>query len=269
MNKQRVVPLMLAITSCIGWAVVGTASAQPPGGPPNFPGRGGPPRPGELFERFDTNEDGKLGKDEVPATMWRRLMQADTDKDEQLSKDEMTAVMRRLAAARPDRDGDSKSESSAQDEGKRPAADSRRGRVGPPSGRGGPPMGRPGQPGWRPSPWARPDKEPDDSAAKPKETDSEKDDAAAERGKRDPQRPERRSDPALSRRDEGRLERGRDGQYRGPGQSSGPGRPGALARQDRPRFGPSAAGPRDARQNAYRRAHVRRAGAMRAQRASS
>ncbi len=60
-------------TACIWGAVITAASAQPPSGGRGGPGRGGPPGPQFLLQRFDKNDDGQLTKDEVPEAVWNRL----------------------------------------------------------------------------------------------------------------------------------------------------------------------------------------------------
>ena len=53
------------------------------GGGETRPGRhgGGPPAPSRLFESFDTNDNGELTSDEVPAPVWQRLSSADLNDD--------------------------------------------------------------------------------------------------------------------------------------------------------------------------------------------
>jgi hypothetical protein len=57
-----------------------------------------------MFSRFDTNKDGKLSKEEVPAEVWEKLSKADGDADGLVSKDELEKVHRARgdAAPRPD-----------------------------------------------------------------------------------------------------------------------------------------------------------------------
>jgi Ca2+-binding EF-hand superfamily protein len=54
------------------------------GGPPG--GQGGRPDPGQLFDRFDANKDGKITKDELPEPMRERFAQA----FERIGKTELT-----------------------------------------------------------------------------------------------------------------------------------------------------------------------------------
>ena len=51
--------------------------------------RPGGDRVEQLFARFDTNKDGKLVADEVPAPVWNRLSAADLDKDGAVTMDEV------------------------------------------------------------------------------------------------------------------------------------------------------------------------------------
>jgi Ca2+-binding EF-hand superfamily protein len=59
-----------------------------------------PPRPAELFDRFDKNKDGKLTKDEVPAGVWERMSKADANKDGAVTKDELEAFHKKRVEER-------------------------------------------------------------------------------------------------------------------------------------------------------------------------
>lgn len=45
----------------------------------------------EMFRRLDLNKDGKLTKEEVPGSLWRRMSRADADGDGAVTKDELKA----------------------------------------------------------------------------------------------------------------------------------------------------------------------------------
>jgi Ca2+-binding EF-hand superfamily protein len=60
-------------------------------------GKGGPPgergkRGGRVFERFDSNGDGRLQESEVPEPVWQHLSAADTDHDGAVTRDEVQAA---------------------------------------------------------------------------------------------------------------------------------------------------------------------------------
>ncbi|MCB1244899.1 MAG: EF-hand domain-containing protein [Verrucomicrobiales bacterium] len=61
-----------------------------PGGP-GSPGEGGRGNPGEMFARADKNNDGKIGKEEVPAELWERMSRLDKNSDGFITKDELPA----------------------------------------------------------------------------------------------------------------------------------------------------------------------------------
>jgi len=70
---------------------------------PSFgrPGAGfGPPGVDEVFERFDSNKDGKLQEDEVPEFVRQSIFPADTDGDDAVTKRELQAWRQRQG---PDR----------------------------------------------------------------------------------------------------------------------------------------------------------------------
>lgn len=53
-------------------------------------GRRGRPRDTkETFRRLDLNKDGKLTKEEVPDSLWRRMSRADADRDGAVTEDEL------------------------------------------------------------------------------------------------------------------------------------------------------------------------------------
>ncbi len=62
-------------------------------------GRNGRPSALTLFTQFDSNKNGKLSKDEVPAPVWRHLQAADGDKDGVVTKDEFANSQRTQGAA--------------------------------------------------------------------------------------------------------------------------------------------------------------------------
>lgn len=55
---------------------------------------GGPGGPDAIFQKMDTNKDGKLSQDEVPGEMWSKLSNADEDADGTVSKAELEKVFR-------------------------------------------------------------------------------------------------------------------------------------------------------------------------------
>jgi collagen type III alpha len=70
----------------------------PPGEPGNRPGLGGPPG-GNFVQRLldlDTNEDGKLGKEELPERMQESFSRFDSNGDGFLDKDEVKAMAERM-----------------------------------------------------------------------------------------------------------------------------------------------------------------------------
>lgn len=62
-------------------------------------GDGMPP----MFEKFDTNKDGKLSKDEVRAGVDKAFAEADTDKDGSISREEMRAHHKAMHAQMQER----------------------------------------------------------------------------------------------------------------------------------------------------------------------
>lgn len=62
-------------------------------------GRNGRPSALTLFSQFDSNKDGKLSKDEVPAPVWRHLQAADGDKDGVVTRKEFANSQRTQGAA--------------------------------------------------------------------------------------------------------------------------------------------------------------------------
>lgn len=71
MYQPKVAPIAALALTLIA-AVAPTAHAQ---------SRSQGDRVAQLFIRFDTNRDGKLVADEVPAPVWTRLSAADLDAD--------------------------------------------------------------------------------------------------------------------------------------------------------------------------------------------
>jgi hypothetical protein len=65
------------------------APAMSTTGTPGKPGAGGA---GSPFQQRDTNKDGKLSRDELPAALFDRL---DADKDGFVSEAELTALWKR------------------------------------------------------------------------------------------------------------------------------------------------------------------------------
>ncbi len=73
------------------------------------PGGKGRPEggPGEMFDRFDKDKDGKLAESEVPEEMWAKVRKADDDADGLVSKEELDKVMSKRDGDKP-KDGDRK-----------------------------------------------------------------------------------------------------------------------------------------------------------------
>ncbi|MEX2578140.1 MAG: hypothetical protein WD342_03705 [Verrucomicrobiales bacterium] len=61
-----------------------------PGGKRKGKGPGG--EPGEFFKNADTNEDGKLSRDEVSDPLWSRISRLDKDDDNAVSREEFAAA---------------------------------------------------------------------------------------------------------------------------------------------------------------------------------
>lgn len=57
-------------------------------------------QPGQMFERLDSNKDGKITQDEVPAPAWERIGKADRDEDGAVSKQEMAAAAAAFAKSK-------------------------------------------------------------------------------------------------------------------------------------------------------------------------
>lgn len=66
-------------------------------GGPDKPGGAGKPDFGKLFERADSNGDGKIAKDEISAQLWERLSRLDADSDNAVSQQEAEAVRNQMS----------------------------------------------------------------------------------------------------------------------------------------------------------------------------
>lgn len=67
-------------------------------------GQGGQGRgidPGAIFDQIDTDKDGFLSEEEIPAMLADRIKDADTDKDGKISKDEFTKALGAAVPAQP------------------------------------------------------------------------------------------------------------------------------------------------------------------------
>ncbi|MDJ0974369.1 MAG: hypothetical protein QNJ98_07925 [Planctomycetota bacterium] len=58
-----------------------------------------------ILKRLDTNQDGALAQDEVPAKLWERIGAADTDGSASVTKDELKAFRKAKRAERAERGG--------------------------------------------------------------------------------------------------------------------------------------------------------------------
>ncbi|WP_411825878.1 EF-hand domain-containing protein [Luteolibacter sp. AS25] len=122
--------------------LIGAVSAKPEQGKKRPEGHGGPPVPAEVLEKFDTDKDGKLSKEErdsqseeIKAAMEEHkaamLEKFDTDKDGELSKEERKAMM----MEKFDTDGDGTLSDAEKEEMKKSMGD--RGPRGEKGGKGG------------------------------------------------------------------------------------------------------------------------------------
>ncbi len=71
------------------------------GGPPWARGGGQGPRPLMLFQVFDSDEDGALSEDEVPAPVWARLSMADLNDDGAVTREEIMTHLQKSGTGRP------------------------------------------------------------------------------------------------------------------------------------------------------------------------
>lgn len=110
-NEKPMKTTMIAVT--VALATAGFAFGEPPKGKGE---RGGNrPAPAEMLEKFDTNKDGKLDKDERKAAFEARkaemIKKFDKDGDGKLNEDERKAAGQARKAEmlkRFDKDGDGK-----------------------------------------------------------------------------------------------------------------------------------------------------------------
>lgn len=97
---------VIAVVAAMALAASSASAADAPAGPR---GAGGPPwarggqgqgpRPFMLFLIFDTDEDGALTEDEVPAPVWSRLSAADLDDDGAVTRDEIMDHLQKRGGA--------------------------------------------------------------------------------------------------------------------------------------------------------------------------
>lgn len=89
MKNQNLKSLMLATVFTL--LTAGLALAQPP---QQRDQKQTPPEPSEILKKLDTNEDGKISKEEVKGPLKKQFAKIDTDEDGFLTLEELKKAPR-------------------------------------------------------------------------------------------------------------------------------------------------------------------------------